>query len=367
MTDYSNKYNNLKNKFLVTFILLSIIISFFITTNLYAKEREKVIIDAAGRKVSIPRNIERIVGVGPGALRMIVYLKESEKVVGVEEFEKMQTKRPYILAHPELLELPSIGPQFGGDSELIAASEPDIIFSSYTSKVQADKLQQKVNKPVVVITDGGAGSMNLSDFKTAINITAAVLNKEKRAEKVINYYNSEIKKLKEKTTNIKDSKQFSAYIGAIGQKGAHGILSTEGAYPSFQFLNIKNSAADISLKHAMISAEKLLEWNPEYIFVDEGGYSLAIKDLKENKFSYLSAIKKEKVYAVLPYNHYTTNFATILVNSYYIGEKVYKDSFGNINLLKKADEIYNFFVGENVYKEMTNIFGGYKKVDLEEK
>src|SRR6056297_1846307 len=57
--------------------------------------------DMLGRKVQVPRKTKRVVGIGPGALRLLVYMQVTERVSGVEEIEK-RTGRPYIFAHPEL-------------------------------------------------------------------------------------------------------------------------------------------------------------------------------------------------------------------------------------------------------------------------
>ena len=82
-----------------------------------AEKATMVVKDLAGREVAVPKNVERVVAAGPGALRIIVYLNATDMVVGVEDFEKQHPGgRPYIIAHPELKELPSIGP--GGPGKL---------------------------------------------------------------------------------------------------------------------------------------------------------------------------------------------------------------------------------------------------------
>ncbi|XRO76793.1 hypothetical protein ACO3VM_08480 [Methanocaldococcus sp. 10A] len=68
------------------------------------------IVDAIGRDVEIPKEVNKIICSGPGCLRLIVYLNGTDKVVGIEGFEKKKsTGRPYIIAHKELLNLPVIG------------------------------------------------------------------------------------------------------------------------------------------------------------------------------------------------------------------------------------------------------------------
>ncbi|WP_233185582.1 hypothetical protein [Thermotoga sp. SG1] len=91
-----------------------------------------VVMDLLGREVEIPSKVERIVAARPGALRLIVYLNATDMVVGVEDFERLRPLgRPYILAHPELKELPSIDPGGPGklpDMEALVALSPDVVF-----------------------------------------------------------------------------------------------------------------------------------------------------------------------------------------------------------------------------------------------
>ncbi|MBS3775717.1 MAG: hypothetical protein KGY70_11050, partial [Bacteroidales bacterium] len=40
--------------------------------------------DMLGRKTKVPAKIESIVGIGPGALRLLVYMQVTDRVAGVE-------------------------------------------------------------------------------------------------------------------------------------------------------------------------------------------------------------------------------------------------------------------------------------------
>ncbi|MEW6113804.1 MAG: iron ABC transporter substrate-binding protein, partial [Thermodesulfobacteriota bacterium] len=124
----------------------------------FARDRITVT-DIGGRVVEVPANPQRIICLSPGTLRLIVYLGASAKVVGVEDFEKTRpTGRPYILAHPELKKLPTVGPGGPGsinkepDLEAVLKVKPDVIFISYIEPTNADALQKKIGIPVVVLS-----------------------------------------------------------------------------------------------------------------------------------------------------------------------------------------------------------------------
>ncbi|MFP4020265.1 MAG: ABC transporter substrate-binding protein [Halanaerobium sp.] len=339
-------------------IILAAVLILIISTAVNAAEIE----DLAGRKVEIPEKVERIAAVGPGALRLVVYLKAEDRVVGVEEFEKRNQKRPYILARPELLELPVIGPQFGGDAELIAAQEPDLIIASYLTEAELDNLQDKTKTPTISINDGSPGSMTEKDFKAALNFMAEILNKNERAEELIDYFDQQKSELKEISEDLSTAK--SVYIGGIGNKGAQGINSTEANYPPFKYLGLKNIIEAENKSNFTISKERLLLEDPGLIFVDQGGIKLVKNDLSREEFKYLKAYQNNEIYQLLPYNHYTTNFGTMLADAYYIAKIVYPEEFKDLNPVEKADQIYQKFLGEDVYSEMEDIFGGFKKMNL---
>ena len=79
--------------------------------------------------------------------------------------------------------------------------------------------------------------------------------------------------------------------------------------------------------HVFIDKEKLLEWNPDIIFIDENGLALVKDDYTKNPDFYnsLKAFKDGQVYGILPFNYYTTNIGTALADAYYIGKILYPD------------------------------------------
>ena len=322
----------------------------------------KTVEDALGRTTQVPEKMERIVGLEAGALRIITYLEATDRVVGVENFEKRDRKRPYRLAHPELAELKNLGPIHGGDPELIVAAQPEVIFWSYATERKANDLESKTGIPVFVLNPGPPRTMDREDLYPALRRMGKVIDAESRAEEVIGFIEGEITKLR-KLGKAKREKGVEAYVGGIGQKGAHGISSTEPSYPPFSFIGLENVAGDLGTDHAMVNEEKIIQWNPDYLFVDAAGLSLVRKDLKEPQFESLSAVRANRVFRLLPYNYYTTNFGTLLANAYYIGKTVYPEAFAGVNPVGEANRIYEFLVGKQVYSEMEKLFGGFGKVE----
>ena len=142
------------------------------------------------------------------------------------------------------------------------------------------------------------------------------------------------------------------------------MLSTEPRYPPFLLVGAQNVAGELGLDHAFVDKEKLLEWDPDVIFIDEGGLSLAVEDLDDPSYASLGALEEGQVYGLLPYNWYTSNFGTVFADAYYIGGLLYPDLFEDVDPVEMADEIFERLLGEPVYDDMEAMYGGFEKLDL---
>jgi iron complex transport system substrate-binding protein len=329
------------------------------------------ITDLLGRTVEVPKEVERIVCAGPGALRLIVYLNANDKVIGVEDAEKRwgSSGRPYAMAHRELKNLPSIGPGGPGrlpNTEALIELSPDVVFMTYVDTRTADNIQSKTNIPLVVLSYGKLATFGKPLFKS-LELAGKILGKEKRAEKVINFIKGIQEDLRARTEDIPDEEKSTVYIGGIGYKGAHDIESTEAKFPPFVLVRARNIVDELGGEHHFIDKEKLLEWDPDVIFIDEGGFQLVRQDYQKNPefCRSLKAFKNGDTYGTLPFNFYTTNIGTALADAYYIGKVLYPDRFKDIEIEGKADKIYTFLVGKPVYDDMKKAFGGLKRIDLE--
>lgn len=324
--------------------------------------------DMVGRSVTVPFDPQRIVCIGPGALRLIVYLQSESKVVGVEDMEKMNSAgRPYWLAHPELVRLPRCGP--GGpaginkkpDLEAILSVNPQLIFVTYMDATLADEVQNTLGIPLVVLSYGAFATFDEAVYD-AMRIAGKILNREKRSEEVVSYIESLREDMQRRTWDILQESKPTVYVGGIGHRGAHGIESTEQSYIPFEWINAENVAEKVETaigSHVFVDKETLLKLNPDVIFVDGGGLSLVEEDYRTKNIFYstLKAFTAGNVYTLFPFNWYTTNIGTALADAYTIGKIIYPNRFQDVSPEQKADEIYSFLVGKPVYDSMQKDYG----------
>jgi len=337
--------------------------------------KEQTVIDGFDRSVTVPVPVESVLCSGSGCVRYLVYLQGEDLIAGVDSIEKegrIPEGRPYSLVHGDWLkDLPLFG-EFRGkdDPEKVIGIGPDLVFktgstgTAYgTSGAEADTLQEKTGIPVVAFPYGSLrDEAEKADMYAGLRVIGASIGREDRAEEVIAYIEATMADLEERTADIPADERKQVYIGGVSSAGAHGIISTEPAYPPFLWVHADNVASGLGTAHVDVAKEALVDWDPEYIFIDAGTIQAdnegAIGQLKTDPaLRGLSAVKEGRVYGVLPYNFYSINYETVLADAYFIGTVLYPDRFADIDPVEKADEIYTFFVGEPVFDELSGQYG----------
>ncbi|SFM30495.1 iron ABC transporter substrate-binding protein [Methanolobus profundi] len=346
------------------------------------------ITDALGREVEIPASTEHVICSGVGSLRLLTYLEAQDMIVGIERGETTSTAsnaKPYSLANPQFATDYAIFGETRGqdDPEKILSLDPlpDVIIKTYSAMgYDPEELQEKTGIPVVVIYTGDLAE-NRDELDLSIRIIGQVVGKEERAEEVISFFDEALEDLDTRTEDVAEEDRPTCYVGGIGRSGGpQGFQSTEATYPPFLFTNALNVAyGDTNINVADVSKEKIIEWDPDMIFLDlntiecgdeRSGVSLLRDD---GSYSQLQAVRSGNVYGVLPFNKYATNFGSVIADSYFAGKTLYPDRFEDVSLEEKTVEIYTFLVcqgdeekGREIYDSMINAYDipAFTKLDV---
>lgn len=317
--------------------------------------------DLQGRELTFEEKAEKAICIGPGALRLYTYVNGSDGLVGVEAIEKEQkVTRPYLMAYPEITELETIGkggPMNEPDAELLSSIEPDVVFSMYSKSAdELDALQEKIGAKVVSISMG-RDSIFDEDLYHSLDIIGQIMGNKERADELVAYMEDIQEDLDSRTESVEAGAK--AYIGGIGFKGRQGILSSRSHFGLMSGVNIPNILDDLTEEpNVMLDKEKLLDLDPEVIFLDLDGQAIFEEDMKEDPGFYekLSAFKNGRVYALMPFNDYLTNVDASMLDMYYMGSVAYPDAFKDVVLEEKAEEIFTSFLGDNFYDEMMELY-----------
>ncbi len=344
-----------------------------VSTSTTAAATHMTITDSLKRTVTVPVNAQKFVAVGPGCLRLYCYVGDVTKIVGVEQMEVTSgvTGRPYARANEGLLKLPVIGPGGPGnapDPEKILEVNPDVIFTLYNSDVASiDELQNKTHVPVVALSYGVTAVFD-PELDKSLEIIGKITGREKRAAELIHYFSECKNDLNTRTKDIPADKKPRVYLGAQSSRGTHGIESTSGNYALFTAVNVINVVDEAGInKYVMLDKEKLLEMDPEIIFIDAGGLANVQEDYKSNPQFYqgLSAFKNGKLYMQLPYNYYSTNIDIALCDAYYIGTIVYPEKFSDVDIVAKSNAIFRELLGKDLYAGVAEeYYGGFQQLSF---
>ena len=325
--------------------------------------------DFAGRKVRI-EGAQRVVAVGPGVLRLLLYLGVTQRIVGIEEAEKRWDPigKDYSMteAFKGLEGLPVIGPGGPGKppvAEQIISVKPDlVVMSSVLMEVyDPDRLQDEVGCPVLVVSLGPAGYVDVQGLRQTFGMLGKALGVEERAGEVVRWMESIVEDLGRRTSNLGVKPR--VYIGAVSFKGAQPFTSTQYPYPPLLWLNTPSVTDRYARSTGFLSLdfEVFYREQPQVVFIDEGNLLLVKQDFDKDpeRYCMIEAFKKGRIYGLLPFNYYWTNISTALSDAYYIGKVLYPDRFKDVDPVKKADEIFEAFLGEPLYEKFLSKYPGF--------
>lgn len=327
-----------------------LIVAIFFTCNLWAKPYT----DMLGRTVQVNK-AQKVLFLGPGALRMGTYLGLQDRLAGIERVETkpiVNAPAPYrtYLGLDFFKTLPVVsegGPGKMPNLEALIVANPDVIFTSFFDKNQIAQIESQTKIPVIALSYGasygGATNKNLEDIKASLLLIGQITNTQKRAEELVDFIISQEEQLSKLSLNQK-----SLYIGGIPYKGIQPITSTDVNYPPFVLLGLKNSVFTNNSGvdgHQFIDFEALLSSNPQIIFTDALSRKKIAADYEQNRTLYdsLQAYQNSNVIEVLAFNNYSTNIENLFVIAWQIASHLGSD----ISLHVKASEIFRAFYPNN--------------------
>lgn len=347
-----------KNKIASVLLILVMIFSLLVTgcgTQSASQPQQpttQTITDHAGRSVTIPAKVNKCYYTSPLGMIM-VYSLAPDKMVGWS-MQLTDKEKKYI---PEKYwSLPFLGGlQMNGkiNTEELLKAKPDVIFSvgpdpmTDTTKSDADKLQQQLNIPVIVV-DG-----DIKSTEKAYSFMGKILGVEDKAKELAAYCTKTMNEVTAATKDIPDNKKVKVYY-AEGPKG----LSTEpkgGSHALVLDLVNGNNVAQVAAKGGSgmsdVSLEQVLKWNPDVILswgVDAGGAYDLIRT--SGDWKNINAVKNNKVIEIpnYPYNWFDRPPS---VNRFlglkWLASTLYPDYY-HVDMVKEVKDFYSLFYHVNL-------------------
>lgn len=333
----------------------------------------RTVTDTWGRTVEIPETVKSIVCLGSGAPRIAAYLGVMDLLVGAEDHDKkgITVLRDYSMVyHNDLKDLPAVGAGGGsgannGYAEQIIETQPDVILAGFSQEA-AEELENQTGIPVVCVRYLSVNFVDES-FYTAMRVFAEVVGKQERCEAILQFIDNCKKDLNDRTKDIPDSKKKTAYTGAVTFSGRHGFAGTYANFGPFLAVNARNVADEVKdVNYFETNLEKIVEWDPDVIFLDPGNMDLVNDEYNTNPgyFQALRAVQEGNLYTMPSFNNCSTNITYAIMNAYYAGIVLFPEAFSDVTMEAVAAEILETMLGENFFTEMEQAGLYYGKLTL---
>jgi iron complex transport system substrate-binding protein len=324
------------------------------------EEDELTLIDMAGRTVTIPQPVERVVSTFPEETRVLVEVGGADKLVGVSSYLSDEIYAPnflMLIAYPQLKELPGTGSYRDPNFEQIVSLYPDVVISGNSGPENADTIQEKTGVPTVAISakfeytgEGGA-------FE-AYRLAGAVVGNEDEAEELITFIEDELDKVKQITSEISEDERIKVYYLCFD------LTQPYSAYEPIELAGGINVARIGPEASVTVSEEQIIKWNPDVILIHSTSKSHSmgtVEDiLSDPELQSINAIKDGRVYYSKG-GYVGGNPASAVVEVLYMSKLFYPEEFEDMDVEAEGNRILERFYGvDGLYTYMQDNCDLYK-------
>lgn len=298
------------------------------------------LVDQAGRTVTLDAPAQRIVSVYYLSSSLLIALGVQDKVVGIEM--KADTREIYKRAAPEFLELPAVGSGKGINVEEIAALEPDLVILPVKLQESVAQLDALGIQSLVIDPE------TMDGFLTAMDLIGQAVGAQERAAQLGDYHRSVMEDVGTRCAQSQDKP--TVYIAGSDFLSAAG----GGMYQNDLIETAGGINAAASLEGGSwtdISAEELISWDPDRIYmVSYAGYTRE-EILQDSRFSALSAMAQDGLnFQVFPSMIEPWDYPTpsSVLGIYWLAAQLHPDIVSADEYITAAKDFYQTYFGIEV-------------------
>lgn len=190
----------------------------------------------------------------------------------------------------------------------------------------------------------------MDQFKETVKLIGKAVGKEEKANKLVNYYDDTISKVKELNKNLTEKQ--NVYLA-----GSDSVLKTctSKMYQNYMFevCGGENVTKELTDGYwTTISVEELVKKNPDVIYMV--GYASYSKDdiLKDERLKGINAIKNNKIY-VFPSTLEAWDYPTpsSMLGILWLENNLHPDLYSKEDYIKDAKDFYKEFYDIEVSEE----------------
>lgn len=314
------------------------------TSNSAEKENAFTVTDQIGRQVEIKGEVNKIVSSYYISTSLLIALGLKDKVVGIEM--KADTREIYKRAAPEFLQLPAIGSGKGVNVEEVAALEPDLVLLPFKLKDSVEQFEA-LNIPVLVIDPE-----SMENFIACIELISKAAGREQRGNELIAYYQKTMEEVQNKTKDLTEKPKVylsagSDYLNTCTSKMyQNDLIAMAGG--------INVSAGLTEGYWQTISAEELLKWNPDVIFMVSYAEYTKEDIQKDSRLAEVNAVKTDEIVSfpskLEPWDYPTPSSVLGIL---WLTSQLHPELYSKEDYIQEAKQFYqNYFDIEVTQEDM---------------
>ena len=287
--------------------------------------------DKLGRTVSVPLPVRRAVFFQ--TYELIPVLGIWDKVVGIGRYayanDLMKASKPDIEKT-----IPSAGSGIDVNMEALLKLKPDIVITWTSRPEQVRFIEEKGLLVITVYPD------SLSELYGVMEFHGKVFEKDKEIKRAIADMNGIFGTIKKRVSKIPAARrQKVLWLGSRPNSVACRIGVTNDI---LNMIGGINPAASIEQRNADVSLERIIEWNPDVIFI-WGNAKYNTGDILSNpQWRSISAVRSRRVYKAPEWSTWSPRLAPIAL---WMAMKTYPQQFRDINFDAAADVFYRKVFG----------------------
>lgn len=319
------------------------------TGNDATEPNERKVTDMAGRTVTLPKEINKVVLVGPVPVlsSFVLAVGEGDKIVnGLPTSFVKQDRWKYLPKFaPNLATKPIMqGEQSDPNIEEILKAEPDVVF---TMSDETLKIVENSNLPAIFLS-----WKEPEDVKEAIKLVGEIFNKQDKAEAYAKYFDDSIAKVQEIVKDIPDAEKVNVLnINVKNFSQPHAIA--EWWIKQAGGISVTDDGSSVESK--TFTLEQFLEWNPDVLVVAKPS---EIDELNnDSRFENINAIKDKRIFSTPLGSHIWANRTSeqpLMVM--YAATQFYPEKFKDLDITQEMiyfyETFFNYKMTEDEVKEI---------------
>jgi iron complex transport system substrate-binding protein len=310
-----------------------------------------VIVDLAGREVSLPQNPRRLATfVGPTPEKILL-LGAADRIVG---------KNAYAVAGPWAIEVYPrfkdvalfLNPMDPNIEELVAL-EPDVVY--YWSMPEQIGRMEAAGLSVVVpqLTNNNPGTTGefIEFQKREVDVIAESIGggAKERAKMWNDFFDEKVKFVRDRTKNLTENQKKKVYFGCSD----NGLeCFSKNSYPQFivelagGIFVAKDTNEEVN---TIVTLEQIIDWDPDVVIM--GRTDSTDEVMKDARWSEISAVKNGMV--LLPpdgvmFWDYSSECVLLMQ---FLAKTLYPDLFEDVDMISETRAYYKTFYGYDLSEE----------------